>query len=81
MSVLVTGGAGYIGSHMVLALTDAGEDVVVSVSALPEFLDGLAQLSNKYTITNVNFGHAGNGNIHVNLLVNPDMGEEMERAE
>ena len=29
MSVLVTGGAGYIGSHMVLALLDAGEDVLV----------------------------------------------------
>lgn len=29
MTVLVTGGAGYIGSHMVLALSDAGEDVVV----------------------------------------------------
>lgn len=29
MSVLVTGGAGYIGSHMVLALADAGQDVVV----------------------------------------------------
>ena len=29
MTVLVTGGAGYIGSHMVYALTDAGEDVVV----------------------------------------------------
>jgi len=29
MSVLVTGGAGYIGSHMVLALHDAGRDVVV----------------------------------------------------
>lgn len=29
MSVLVTGGAGYIGSHMVLELVDAGEDVVV----------------------------------------------------
>lgn len=29
MTVLVTGGAGYIGSHMVLALIDAGEDVVV----------------------------------------------------
>ncbi len=29
MTVLVTGGAGYIGSHMVLALCDAGEDVIV----------------------------------------------------
>lgn len=29
MSVLVTGGAGYIGSHMVLALCDARHDVVV----------------------------------------------------
>ncbi|WP_108460855.1 UDP-glucose 4-epimerase GalE [Devosia naphthalenivorans] len=29
MAVLVTGGAGYIGSHMVLNLTDAGETVVV----------------------------------------------------
>ena len=29
MSVLVTGGAGYIGSHMVLELVDAGEEVVV----------------------------------------------------
>jgi UDP-glucose 4-epimerase len=29
MSVLVTGGAGYIGSHMVLDLLDAGEKVVV----------------------------------------------------
>ena len=29
MAVLVTGGAGYIGSHMVLRLCDAGEEVVV----------------------------------------------------
>jgi len=29
MTVLVTGGAGYIGAHMTLALTDAGERVVV----------------------------------------------------
>jgi UDP-glucose 4-epimerase len=29
MALLVTGGTGYIGSHMVLALIDAGEEVVV----------------------------------------------------
>ena len=29
MTILVTGGAGYIGSHMVLRFCDAGEDVVV----------------------------------------------------
>ena len=29
MTVLVTGGAGYIGGHMVLALLDAGEKIVI----------------------------------------------------
>jgi UDP-glucose 4-epimerase len=29
MAVLITGGAGFIGSHMVLGLLDAGEDVLV----------------------------------------------------
>jgi D-lactate dehydrogenase len=57
------------------------EDVVVPVSALPQFLQDLKRLSDKYEIANVNFGHAGNGNIHVNLLVNPDNADEMARAE
>jgi D-lactate dehydrogenase len=57
------------------------EDVVVPVSALPQFLQDLKRLSDKYEIANVNFGHAGNGNIHVNLLVNPDNAHEMARAE
>ncbi|MEW5943148.1 MAG: FAD-linked oxidase C-terminal domain-containing protein [Pseudomonadota bacterium] len=57
------------------------EDVVVPVSRLPELLDGLAGLSARYRIANVNFGHAGNGNIHVNLLVDPDDADEMRRAE
>ena len=29
MKILVLGGAGYIGSHTVYELTDAGEDVVI----------------------------------------------------
>lgn len=57
------------------------EDVVVPVSRLPELLGGLGELSAKYRVANANFGHAGNGNIHVNLLVDPDDAEQMQRAE
>lgn len=48
------------------------EDVVVPVSNIPALIHGLEKLSIKYNIPIVNFGHAGNGNIHVNLLFNPD---------
>lgn len=34
MAVLITGGAGYIGSHMVLALLDAGHDDIVVIDDL-----------------------------------------------
>ena len=57
------------------------EDIVVPVSRLPELLQGLSLLSTKYQIANINFGHAGNGNIHVNLLVEPGDREQMRRAE
>lgn len=57
------------------------EDVVVPVSHIPELIAGLHRLSEKYDITIVNFGHAGNGNIHVNLLVNPDDEIQMKNAD
>ncbi len=64
-----------------IAPNKINEDIVVPVATLPELLKGLSQLSSKYKIINVNFGHAGNGNIHVNLLVNQDNIDEMARAE
>jgi D-lactate dehydrogenase len=48
------------------------EDVVVPVSRMGELIDGLEQLSRESGVCIVNFGHAGNGNIHVNLLIDPD---------
>lgn len=44
------------------------EDVVVPVSRLPALLQELELLARKFSIPIFNFGHAGNGNIHVNLL-------------
>ncbi|MGM0594981.1 MAG: FAD-binding oxidoreductase [Pseudomonadota bacterium] len=57
------------------------EDVVVPVSRIPALISGIGELSTRHGITIVNFGHAGNGNIHVNLLVDPDNPKEMANAE
>lgn len=57
------------------------EDVAVPVSRMAELISGLQEIAKRHGITNVNFGHAGNGNIHVNLLVDPDNAEQMKRAE
>ncbi|MEO8671502.1 MAG: FAD-linked oxidase C-terminal domain-containing protein [Tahibacter sp.] len=56
------------------------EDVVVPVSRLPELIVGLRGISDKYSIPIVNFGHAGNGNIHVNLLYRPEDPQQASNA-
>lgn len=35
-------------------------------------IQGLRELGRRHSVTIVNFGHAGNGNIHMNLLYDPD---------
>lgn len=47
------------------------EDVVVPLSHIPDLLEYTQTLAQEYQITIVNFGHAGNGNLHVNLLIDP----------
>ncbi len=56
------------------------EDVVVPVSRIPDLIAGLNRLSEDSGIKIVNFGHAGNGNIHMNLLTDPDNQEQMQQA-
>jgi FAD/FMN-containing dehydrogenase len=56
------------------------EDVVVPVTEMSALIIGLDELSTKYQLPIVNFGHAGNGNIHVNLLLNPDDPEQSHKA-
>lgn len=50
MSVLVTGGAGYIGSHTVVELLNEGENVIVVdnfVNSKPEALDAIKKITKK----------------------------------
>jgi glycolate oxidase len=43
-------------------------DAVVPRNKLPQFLDGLVSISQKYGLKTQNFGHAGDGNVHTNVL-------------
>jgi len=44
------------------------EDVVVPVSRIPELLDFVYKLSEESALEIVPFGHAGDGNVHINIL-------------
>ncbi len=63
-----------------LAPRKINEDVVVPVTRLPELVRGLQVLSAAHDTLIVTFGHAGNGNLHVNLLYDPSHGEAESRA-
>ncbi len=57
------------------------EDICVPRSNLTKMLESLNNISNKYGLKIANFGHAGDGNIHVNILVDPNNKDEINRAE
>jgi len=56
------------------------EDVVVPVSALPALVARVGAAADRLGVTNVNFGHAGNGNLHVNLLFDPGDAKQARKA-
>jgi D-lactate dehydrogenase len=63
-----------------VAPTKINEDVVVPVSRIPELVAELEQLSARYATRIVNFGHAGNGNLHVNLMYDAADADQQRRA-
>ena len=56
------------------------EDVVVPRSKVPELVARIEQIGKKHNTFVANFGHAGDGNIHVNFVVDRDNPEEIARA-
>jgi len=44
------------------------EDTVVKRAELPKLLNGIKSIGNKYGFKSVCYGHAGDGNLHVNII-------------
>jgi glycolate oxidase len=56
------------------------EDVVVPRSRVPELVARVEEIGKLHDTFVVNFGHAGDGNIHVNFMCDRDDTEAMRRA-
>ncbi|MFX0163372.1 MAG: FAD-binding oxidoreductase [Candidatus Hodarchaeota archaeon] len=56
------------------------EDVTVPISKLPDLVEAIENVSKKYDILIGTLGHAGDGNLHPNLLFDERYPEEVERA-
>jgi D-lactate dehydrogenase len=63
-----------------LAPGKINEDVVVPVSRIPQLVEGVRELSAEFALPIVSFGHAGNGNLHVNILFDPADAAQNQRA-
>ena len=56
------------------------EDATVPRSRVPEMLAAIEDIAARHRLTIATVGHAGDGNLHPTLLVDPDDAEVMERA-
>jgi glycolate oxidase len=63
-----------------IAPTKINEDIVVPRNQIPEMLKRLRRLSEESGIKIVNFGHAGDGNIHVNIMIDKKNEEEYKKG-
>jgi len=61
-------------------LIKINHDVVVPKGRVPELFDVIAEMKQAYKLRVASFGHAGDGNIHVNLLITPGDANEAARA-
>lgn len=56
------------------------EDVVVPRSKVPELVAGVERIGKRHNTFVANFGHAGDGNVHVNFVVDREDADAIVRA-
>jgi glycolate oxidase subunit GlcD len=57
-----------------------GEDIVVPVDRLAETIGEIREIGARHDLHAVSWGHAGDGNVHANFLVDPSDERELRRA-
>ncbi|MFQ6031438.1 MAG: FAD-binding oxidoreductase [Candidatus Zixiibacteriota bacterium] len=64
-----------------IAPTKVNEDISVPASKLPVMVKNIKELPQKHQVRINTFGHAGDGNLHVNFMCDSRNKEQMERVE
>lgn len=61
--------------------TKISEDATIPISKIPDMFEKLKNIKEKYQLDLVIFGHAGDGNLHPNILADKRDSDEMKRVE
>jgi glycolate dehydrogenase FAD-linked subunit len=64
-----------------LAPNKINEDIVVPVNMIPAMVKKIEHMKNETGLLITSFGHAGDGNIHCNIMYNKQNNDELKKAE
>jgi glycolate oxidase len=64
-----------------LAPHKINEDIVVPINKIPDMVEVTQRIQRTSGLKVVSFGHAGDGNIHCNIMYDKSNGDELHRAE
>ena len=68
-------------AYGIIGARQTGEDIVVPPAEIPGMVENLDELSEKYDLLTPCFGHAGDGNIHVHIMLDKSIPRERQQAE
>ncbi|MDI6786025.1 MAG: FAD-linked oxidase C-terminal domain-containing protein [bacterium] len=64
-----------------ICFTKVNEDICIPRTKIVEMLNKIEEISKKYGIRVMSYGHAGDGNFHINILTDKRNKEEMKKVE
>jgi len=59
-------------AYALVSRYQSSEDLVVPISGIPALVSGMGRIADKYGVQIPCYGHAGDGNMHTRVVMNPD---------